>query len=505
MWPYCSGGDDIREVKVPPQAALLIESMRDIGYSLETALADIVDNSITAGATSIDIFTMISDSDVKIGIVDNGKGMDEEELLNAMRPGSRNPREGRSEADLGRFGLGLKTASFSQCRKTTVVSRKDHVTVAAVWDLKLVADTDDWIVQIPDEPELLPWVDKLGSSGTVVIWERLDRVVEHTDSGPDITNFVSRIDEAREHLELVFHRYLIRENGHRKITIRLNGKGLAPFDPFHSSHPATIAGPVEKIKVGPNEVVIQTFTLPHHKKVPSREWVLHAGSAGYVKNQGFYVYRERRLIIHGTWFNLARQTELTKLARVRIDMPNGMDAEWKIDVMKASAQPPRQIRDRLRRIIDTIGANSKRVYAGAGTRLISDNRLPVWNRVQNKNEISYQLNREHPMLMNFSHKLPEYLVDDYRRIMDLAGAGLPMDSLFADFGTDPNAVSTGLTSDDTLSHAVVTTYEHLVHGGDVTHEDALVVMRVAEPFRSAWERTEEIIEQFSNRGDSHGV
>jgi hypothetical protein len=478
--------------------------MRDIGYSLETALADIIDNSITAGATTIDLFTKLDGSDTKVGIVDNGTGMSEEELLTAMRPGSRNPREERSEADLGRFGLGLKTASFSQCRKTTVISRKAGVTVAAIWDLKLVADTDEWIVQMPDNPEELPWSEHLGESGTIVVWEHLDRIIENTDSGPDITNFVERIDDSLAHIELVFHRYLVREGSHSKINIRLNGKDLSPFDPFHSTHPATIAGPIEKIKVGDGTVSVQTFTLPHHKKVSTDDWELHAGPAGYVKNQGFYVYRERRLIIHGTWFRLARQTELTKLARVRIDMPNGMDAEWKIDVMKASAQPPRQVRDRLRRIIETIGANSKRVYSGAGTRLISENRLPVWNRVQNKNEVSYQLNPDHPVIMNFSQKLPEYLRDDYRRILDIAGSGLPVDSLFADFGTDPNGVNVGSTSDDSLFHAVITIYGHLKRSG-MSHEEVITVMEVAEPFRSTWDRTEEIIVQIVKEDDSNGV
>jgi hypothetical protein len=128
-------------------------------------------------------------------------------------------------------------------------------------------------------------------------------------------------------------------------------------------------------------VKVQAYTLPHHKKDPEG-WERHAGKAGYLKNQGFYVYRGKRLIIHGTWFGLARQTELTKLARVRIDMPNEMDAEWKIDVKKASAQPPYHIRERLKRIIETLGASSRRVYTARGRRLTADSQLPVWQRIQ---------------------------------------------------------------------------------------------------------------------------
>ena len=103
----------MRTVRTAPKAAMLIESMRDIGYTLETAIADIVDNSITAGAGTIDLFADTTASDVKIAILDDGGGMDESTLFEAMRIGSRNPLDERDPYDLGRFGLGLKTASFS--------------------------------------------------------------------------------------------------------------------------------------------------------------------------------------------------------------------------------------------------------------------------------------------------------------------------------------------------------------------------------------------------------
>ena len=123
------------------------------------------------------------------------------------------------------------------------------------------------------------------------------------------------------------------------MAIALNDRPLEPYDPFHSRHPATVIGPLEHIKLGRLTVSVQCFTLPHHRKVTPAEWDRYAARAGYLKNQGFYVYRGKRLIIYGTWFGLARQMELTKLARVRIDIPNRLDAAWKIDVKKASAHP----------------------------------------------------------------------------------------------------------------------------------------------------------------------
>ena len=483
----------MKTVKAAPRAAILIESMRDVGYLLETALADIVNNSITAGATTIELFAEPPESELKIGILDDGRGMSEERLLIAMRPGSRNPLEARVLSDLGRFGLGLKTASFSQCRKLTVVTRAAGVTSAAIWDLDLVAKVDDWLVQIPEHPEHLPWADRLGESGTLIIWEKLDRLSDGTGSG--LVSFVRHADEAREHLELIFHRFLAGERGLRKIRMMLNGRALEPFDPFHSSHAATISGPVERIRVGGHLVTVQTFTLPHHQKVTPAEWERYAGRAGYQKNQGFYVYRERRLIIHGTWFGLARQMELTKLARVRIDMPNALDAAWKIDVKKASAQPPHQVRERLRRIIETIGATSKRVYTTRGRRLTSDSRLPVWNRIQDKNEIVYQLNREHPVLADFMSKLPQDLSEEFLRIVELAGSTLPMDALFADLGGNPEKVAGNTTSDETLQYTVDTTVRRLREFG-VPDDDIAKMLRFAEPFRSNWQRTEALLESF---------
>jgi hypothetical protein len=492
----------MKTVNAAPKAAMLIESMRDIGYSLETALADVIDNAITAKAGRIDILTDLDAQHLRIGVLDDGLGMTEKELLDAMRPGSRNPRDDRNPLDLGRFGLGLKTASFSQCRHVTVLTRTNDVTSCAIWDLDFVADKNDWLVQIPEDLSSIPWTDRLPKTGTLVIWERLDRVVEQNGADAGIERFVKRLDEAREHLELVFHRFLSGEQGLKRVEIRLNDRPLVPFDPFHTAHSATTAEPLtpEAIRVGNHVVTIQTFTLPHHKKVTPQEWERYAGRAGYQKNQGFYVYRQKRLIIHGTWFGLARQTELTKLARVRIDMPNGLDADWKIDVKKASAQPPYQVRERLRRIIETIGATSKRVYTARGRILVTDSRLPVWNRVQDKNEISYQINSSHPVVVEFTDELTDEQRRAFNRVIELLGSSLPMDALFADLGGAPDKVTGNALSDDALDHVVSTTVAKLLETG-VKADDIVAMLKVTEPFRTHWDRAEELANNYISGGE----
>jgi hypothetical protein len=245
--------------------------------------------------------------------------------------------------------------------------------------------------------------------------------------------------------------------------------------------------------VGDHSVQIQAFTLPHHRKVTQEEWERLAGREGYLKNQGFYVYRERRLIIYGTWFGLARQTEMTKLSRVRIDMPNGLDAEWKIDVKKASAQPPYLVKERLRRIIETIGATSKRVYTSRGHRRAADSRLPVWTRVQDKNLISYRINREHPVLSGFLSKLDGELASEFTRVLELSESTLPMDMFFADMGSTPDLIAENTTPDETLRHAVYTTAAKLLDAG-ITTGELFEMMQCAEPFKSNWQRTKCLLE-----------
>ena len=236
------------------------------------------------------------------------------ELLEAMRPGTRSPLDDRSDHDLGRFGLGLKTASFSQSRRLTVLTRKAGITSCATWDLDTVAETDEWYVEIPEPIGDIRWADRLEHDGTLVVWQKLDRLVDPKNKA-DRKNLVRQIDETASHLELVYHRFLAGELGLKRLSMFMNGTKLRPFDPFHTRHPATSYEREEVFSLGGHEIRIQPFTLPHHKKVTVDEWNRYAGNEGYIKNQGFYLYREKRLIIHGTWFGLARQTELTKLGR----------------------------------------------------------------------------------------------------------------------------------------------------------------------------------------------
>ncbi len=487
----------MRSVEAPPKASILIESMRDIGYTLEMALADVVDNSISAGATTVHIHADTIGAELRIGIVDDGRGMSRSELIDAMRLGSRNPLERRAVRDLGRFGLGMKTASFSQCRRLTVVSRRAGVASAAIWDLDHVAREDTWSLLIPDDSAGLPFIEKLGPDGVLVVWEHMDRAVEHEGSAEGRQHLVRRIDEAHDHLALVFHRYLAGESGIMRVRILINEVQLKPFDPFHAAHLATMRGQTENVQVGAHVVEITTFTLPHHRNVTAAEWDHYGGPAGYLKNQGFYLYREKRLIVHGTWFGLARQMELTKLTRVRIDMPNGLDSEWQVDVKKASARPPLQVRERLQRIIAELGAPSRRIYTQRGRRL-HDSRVGIWQRVQADNQIVYGLNRDNAVLLAFNSALPEHLRVDFAQVLHAIGAGLPMDSIFADLAGSPEQVKPESLDDATLQSFFAITWSVLLARG-IGEAGIPEMLRAVEPFRSNWDRTETLIERIARQ------
>lgn len=480
-----------RRADATPHAAALIEGLRDIGYSLETALSDVIDNSITAGARQIRILTETASDAPYVAIVDDGCGMDEKELVAAMRPGSRNPLASRDRPDLGRFGLGLKSASFSQCRRLTVVSRKAGKTSAAIWDLDDVAERNEWSVQIPDNTLAIPEADQLRAQGTLVLWQKLDRLTGGiSQSGAKRTEVINqRIAETERHLCLVFHRFMEAGN---PLQVYLNGRLLCPLDPFLRKSPATIVDPVETLSLISGEVEIQSFTLPHHKQISKADWEDSAGPEGHLKSQGFYLYRGKRLIIYGTWFGLCRQSEMTKLSRVRIDIPNSMDAAWKIDVKKSSAQLPPAVRDRLKKVIERIQAGSVRTYQRRGQKLVDQERLPMWHRIQAEGQIQYRPNAEHPAFSDFADKLPPDLQRGFFNCIALVGASLPIETMHADVAGTAEQVVPSQVDEDTLVQAVESVLKVLLVANKEIEEIA-ALMKDVDPFRSAWADTQRIL------------
>lgn len=438
---------------VDPNASSMVEALRDIGYSLESAVADVIDNSISASATRIDIrFGWENESSPWVAILDNGTGMSESDLVEAMRPGGKDPLALRRSDDLGRFGLGLKTASFSQCRKVTVVSKFASSRSAKQWDLDLVRAENKWILRSLREAEIdtLPSVALLGDKGTMVLWQCLDRLDLGADTSRIHQVLNERIASICEHIALVFHRFISGEPKYPKVVIAVNNNPIEPFEPFNVKHTATMHLGEEVLEIENETVTFRPYILPHHSRVSVDEYEKLGGAEGYLRGQGFYIYRNRRLIIHGTWFRMARQDEMTKLARVQVDIPNTLDHLWTIDVRKSRAKPPEAVKKRLHSILERIRETAKRPYNHRGTAAISRSGEPLWQRLHHSDRVSYEPNIKHPILGEFRADLPANLRMKFDGIMSVIGKSIPFATIFNDMATRPKETDSNIESDETL-------------------------------------------------------
>lgn len=486
---------EVRYVDATPFASSLIEGHRDIGYSIETAIADIIDNSITAKARRVDIIADTISDEPKLTIADDGLGMDDVTLIDAMRLGSKNPRDQRHAKDLGRFGLGLKSASFSQCRRLTVLSRSHGKLTSATWDLDTVAERNDWTLDVIDNPMTIGARDLISESGTAVVWEKLDRLGGGitSDRRKRVEHINAALVSAEFHVRLVFHRFL--EGSRPKLRIFMNGRALKPIDPLASRNPACQIEPEEVVPLSQGNVTIQCYTLPHHKLMDEAEWLEIGGPEGHLRSQGLYLYRGDRLIIAGGWMGLARQTELTKLCRVRVDIPNSMDSLWKIDVKKASAQLPPAVATRLRRVIESFLGTSRRVYRRRGQKLVDHDRLPLWVRVQQDGKVVFRPNLDHPTFQNFEYELPEAYRAGFQTCLKLLGSGLPIDALHADLLGNAEAVVEDMPDEAQVREMVEAVTATLLSAGigKASIKDAL---RGHDFFKKAWSVADGLIDQY---------
>ena len=394
-----------------PPASSLIHSLRAFGYDLCTAVSDIIDNSLTAEATRIDINFWWDGSDSYLYIVDNGRGMSTETLIQAMKPGSRSPLEKRDDRDLGRFGLGLKTASFSQAKQLTVATKLNGNLTVRKWDLDIVSETSQWRLlktssqQFHDEM-LIKLQDV--NNGTIVAWEAMDRLVPAKTSASDSkaqSNFHALIDQLKFHLEVTFHRFLSADPGYKRTRMFLQGNELVAWDPYLSTHLSHRQLGEEVIKLGGSQILVSPHILPHKSKLNDSTFNVASGPKGWNAQQGFYVYRNRRLLVAGSWLGLKhmRQEEHYKLARIQVDLPNSMDDLWEIDVKKSRAQPPAAIREDLERIARKTRSEADNVYRSRGGKLQkpgTKNITQLWTGVLQNKRISFRLNRDHPIVQH---------------------------------------------------------------------------------------------------------
>lgn len=487
----------MKEILHPPHAPSLLESMRSIGYSLESALADLIDNSLSAKARRINIEFRPSD-DPYIAIIDDGVGMSDDTLQNAMRHGSTDPTQIRHLDDLGRYGLGLKTSSLSQCRRMTVVSLRDGLLNAYCWDLDVIVERGSWVMLQLNDDDIakIPHLDvlKTQGSGSIVLWRKLDRILAG-ESSPELA-LGKKVDQSRDHLSLVFHRFISPDAGRARVVLSINQNPLKAIDPFLRDHQATQQLDEDTFTVHGSRVVVKPFILPHLSKLSPTDVLLAGGSEGFRNQQGFYVYRNRRLIIWGTWFRLAKKDELSKLARVRVDIPNSLDHLWTLDIKKSAAYPPEAVRINLRRTIDRIRQVSGRTIIFRGRASGKGDLTPGWNEVIDREGVRFEVNRSHPSIKAFSDRLAGPSVADFDSLLTVIETSFPADALYSRMASDTRSAFNSHDNVTKLRGVAQALFANLEVSSPV-RKTLLETLHLIEPFNLHPEATKTIVEEFN--------
>jgi hypothetical protein len=469
----------------------MLESLRGLGYSTAAALADIVDNSIAAGATEVRISFEWQGRDSFVTVLDDGYGMLDGELERAMRLGVINPLHERGKHDLGRFGIGLKTASFSQCRRLTVASRKAGSRSCMRWDLAALAarpDSDWLLFEGPAEgsEQRLSPLDSC-ESGTLVLWEDLDRIVTDSYAAED---FISLVDQVEVQLAMVFHRLI---GGLRpRLRLLLNGRQVEPWDPFMTGHPAKAWAPPPARRHEPYGLVeVQCHVLPHRDRLSEAEFREHAGPLGWTAQQGFYIYRNERLLAAGGWIGLGQprvwnREESHRLARIRLDIPNTADAEWKIDIRKSTARPPVSLRSWLTSLAEATREKARQVFAYRGTPGPSSAGHPVaqaWRVERLKNDVRYRIDRNHPSvapLLDRAGELRPMLLAMLRVIEET----VPVQRIWLDTAETKETPRTGFEGEppEAAAEVLETIFADMVGRRGMSADAARRTLLATEPF-----------------------
>jgi hypothetical protein len=433
--------NSIPQEETPPKAGAMINTFRAFGYNLKTAIADIVDNSISANADNIWIDYEWNGPDSWVKITDDGKGMSKGELVQAMTPGSKDPNEKRDEHDLGRFGLGLKTSSFSQCKRLTVATKKEGFKcINRCWDLDFVNKTEKWILldYISDE-SFTHSLNEL-DSGTTVIWEKMDRLVGKANKNNEaaMNVFLEEFAGVEEHLSLVFHRYMEK----KKITIHMNGNKLEPWDPFMKQSEGGQLIASESLVNG--QVNIKCYILPHISKLTVEERK-KAKIDEWYKLQGFYIYRQSRLLMYGDWLGLFSKNEHYKNARILIDIPNELDHDWKIDIKKATATPSFSVRKDLVRLGKLSRSKASSIHRFRGNQIMLDDTIrtfdfqSVWKARKTRDDARhYYINPDHAIIKELLEK-DSVSKKEFKTALNLISDTTPVESIIQYHSEEPES------------------------------------------------------------------
>lgn len=410
-------------VETIPSAAPVINALRNIGYNSKTAIADLIDNSIDAKATRININFSYKEGNGFVRIEDNGYGMTQKELEKAMIIGSKDPREERRQLELGRFGMGLKTASFSLGKRLTVVTKKNGVQSQYCWDLDFVSEKEKWLLKkkIPTDIEFIGEIES--EEGTIVYIDKLDRFSgANTEKPIKEASFNEKIYKIKKYLDLVFHE-LINDN----LEINVNGLKLTGWDPFLLNNAYTSEGEPQQIRFKHTLVKVTPYILPHPSKFENKKKYKDAGGdKGWYGQQGFYVYREGRLVNYGHWFGLFSKDHPSELVRIKVEFSNRVDEDWKLDIKKAAITLPEDLKAPLKAIARNYRQQSRAIMLYRTTASVGKSKvkgtLKTWELESEELDSRYILNRSHPFLIDIFNSVDEdvsKLLNGYLKLVEM--------------------------------------------------------------------------------------
>jgi len=424
-----------------PDPISLLESNRNLGYSIEEAISDLIDNSISAMATEISYELNWNNGKPYFLLKDNGKGMSNEnnQLVNSFRLGSKNPLDERDPNDLGRFGFGMKTASLSQARELIVITKKEGFkTLTRSLDLNFIAQLNgSWTLKNVIDEEIkseLKFLESL-NSGTIIKWGDWDRA-------PNLeADFLSLIKEINDYISVCFHRFI--EKG---VSISYFNYPLAPCSPIPSNEGAEF---FSSLKLSSNKYAKQTAYILQHPKEWNEDYEVMSRLnsfrlfEGFERQQGVYIYRcDRLLTPRGGWLGLLKKGNAAKLARVVIDYPNDADALWSLDITKTNASIPFEFRNEITKLIDAAKNKSiKKIGRGNRnlTRSLSSTNAHIWKTSNDKeyNSYKYLVDIEHPILKSLvaENKIKE---QDLKILLGLISDNLPIARIINNNDSDPS-------------------------------------------------------------------
>jgi len=392
-----------------PEATNLLESKRSLGYSVEEAVADLVDNSIGAKAENISFYFIWNDGNPKFILLDDGHGMsnDNLEFTNSFRLATKNPLTQREYPDLGRFGLGMKTATLSQCRELIVISKRSdcEINIRSL-DLDFIKDLNNsWKLKYVNKVDCLGFDDIIINKGfgTAIIWNKWDRAPK------DEKHFNELIDKVSNYLSVIFHRFL--EKG---LNIYASSIPIIPCGPIPSGDGAMIHS-IKKLEE--NDKVVQTaYLLQHPSKWKEDYESTFAFNSfrlfeGFERQQGIYIYRcDRLLNPMGGWLGILKRGNSAKLARVTIDYPNNSDTLWNLDITKTNATIPYEFKKEIEEfVIKTKNASNNKITRGkrkVRESLSSYTDSLIWREEKNRlvNSIKYKVNIDHELFKTLIEK-----------------------------------------------------------------------------------------------------